>query len=530
MARRYLLEERVASGTMGEVWRASDTRRARTVAVKLLHADLSESAAARVRFKSEATVVAALNSPQIATVYEYGEEPDGDTVRSYLVMEWIKGRSLAELLTQKPRLHVHETVRVITEAAEALHAAHVAGIVHRDVKPGNILITNDFAVKLIDFGIASARDESTGDESGKILGTLAYLSPEQITHWRLTPGVDVYALGIVAYECLAGAPPFGSDVPAETLAGHLSRTPAPLPPRVPEPIAEVILKAIRKRAVNRWQSAAEFASALREAAATPPPAPTSPATPTPEPAPRATSDPRPKPGRRRMTLQLVGLITVLALIAVAVLLLWPSLFSGQSDQDTIPDQRAAADSGTDDESDDPTSPDDESSESTKSAGKPGDPASKSDEPSDDPTSGDDDPGGGQTVPDLKGTQTYMVEYTLQQHGYENSSGKAQSEKPGEENCVVTAQSPSAGTEASPSTTIIYYYRAPVYGCGNESRISSVDYQPMTTPSQPSVIRDTMRRRYVSRRGLRGDRPRLGGEPVSLEGAHRIRIDGRGLAR
>ncbi|GLZ79261.1 hypothetical protein Afil01_40680 [Actinorhabdospora filicis] len=262
---RYRLEERIAAGGMGDVWRGTDTRLRRPVAIKMLHPGLSDDDEFRARFVSEATVVAALNTRSVAAIYDCGEEDTPDGVRAYLIMELVQGRSLAEVLHEKGRLSAAQTIRVIAAAADGLRAAHTAGIVHRDIKPANILITGRGTVKIIDFGIARSADGTGLTRSGQVIGTVAYSAPEHLSDADPSPAGDVYSLGIVAYECLSGAPPFDGRAVAAIIYAHLSQEPPPLPADVPPALSEAIMKALRKDPADRWRTAQEFARACRSA-------------------------------------------------------------------------------------------------------------------------------------------------------------------------------------------------------------------------------------------------------------------------
>ena len=250
---------------MGEVWRGLDTRLDRTVAIKVLHSGLSGDAVFRQRFHGEARAVAALQAPGVVNLYDYGEDTGGDSrVVSYLIMEFVEGISLRDRLAERGSLPVDEVLDLTAQAADALHAAHRVGIVHRDVKPGNILLKHNGRVKLVDFGIARAQGASRLTETGTIMGSVSYVSPEQLCSQEITGVSDVYSLGVVAYECLAGVKPFAGDTPATIITDQLHRTPPPLPASVPGPVAETVLTALRKDPGDRWTSAAAFATACRE--------------------------------------------------------------------------------------------------------------------------------------------------------------------------------------------------------------------------------------------------------------------------
>jgi serine/threonine-protein kinase len=259
---RYRLDERIAAGGMGEVWRGHDETLGRTVAVKLLHANLSDDPVFRARFEAEARHAAALHDPHIATVFDYGNEADaGGGYRSYLVMEYVDGRPLSQLLRgPMPPEHV---VSLLGQAAGALGAAHAAGIVHRDVKPANFLVTPDGMLKITDFGVARARGASHLTDTGTVVGTPAYVAPEVAEGREATPLSDIYSLGVVLYECLAGRRPFVADNPVAVALAHLREEPPPLPDTVPAHLRELTMRAMAKAPQARPQSAAEFAAVLR---------------------------------------------------------------------------------------------------------------------------------------------------------------------------------------------------------------------------------------------------------------------------
>ncbi|MQM24161.1 serine/threonine protein kinase [Glycomyces albidus] len=263
IAGRYRLEQRLAAGGMGAVWRGTDTRLNRVVAVKLLHSGLSGNDRFRARFHQEAQAVAQLQSPGIVALYDYGEEHAPEGLVSYLVMELVRGEALDNVLRQRRRLSPGETLKIMASAAEALDVAHQAHIIHRDIKPGNLLVGADGSVKIVDFGIAAAKGGAGLTETGTVMGTLAYASPEQLQGAQLTGATDLYSLGIVGYEALAGRPPFAGNEPTAAIAGHLTGQPAPLPPDVPAPVAQIIMRCLAKDPRQRFASAAELARVCR---------------------------------------------------------------------------------------------------------------------------------------------------------------------------------------------------------------------------------------------------------------------------
>jgi serine/threonine-protein kinase len=265
IADRYRLDAVIASGGMGSVWRAEDERLERPVAVKVLHAGLDGAQRSRDRFEREAKTLASLKGPGCVEVYDFGEERDGDRTVPFLVMELVEGVSLAELLHEEERLDPARTMRIVADAAEALAAAHRRGIVHRDVKPGNILVDADDRVKVVDFGISLFAHRWRLTPSDTVLGTAPYVSPEQLRGKDVTGASDLYSLGAVAFECLAGKPPFDAADPAAVIHGHLYSDPPPLPEDVPAEVAGVITKSLRKAPEERWESGERFAAAARAA-------------------------------------------------------------------------------------------------------------------------------------------------------------------------------------------------------------------------------------------------------------------------
>ncbi len=254
---------------MGEVWRATDTTLGRTVAVKLLKPEYADDPSFRSRFTTEARHAAALHHPGVAAVYDFGEStrPDGSgSARPYLVMELVDGQPLSALLRPGQPLDPAATRDLLAQAADAIGAAHAAGIVHRDVKPANLLVTPSRRVKITDFGIARALEGIGLTETGQVMGTPQYLSPEQAEGRPATPASDVYSLGVVAFECLAGRRPFVAETAVATALAHL-REPVPeLPAEVPADLAAVVRRALSKKPGDRYPDATAFAAALRDPA------------------------------------------------------------------------------------------------------------------------------------------------------------------------------------------------------------------------------------------------------------------------
>jgi serine/threonine protein kinase len=255
---RYTLTEPIAAGGMGEVWAATDTVLGRTVTVKLLNPALSQESGFIERFRAEARHSAALHHPNITTVFDYDE--DGAT--AYLVMELVAGQPLSRIISERAPLSAQETSSILIQAAMALEAAHQGGVVHRDVKPANILITPDGTAKLTDFGISRAVDSAPLTQTGQVLGTAQYLSPEQALGQSATASSDIYALGVVGYEMLTGQRPFQADTIMATALAHISQPPPPLPDTVPLGVADMISACLAKAPADRPTSAAAVAHAL----------------------------------------------------------------------------------------------------------------------------------------------------------------------------------------------------------------------------------------------------------------------------
>ncbi len=251
---RYTLGDRIASGGMGDVYQARDDVLERVVAVKILRPDTSEEEVFARRFRSEALYTANLSHANIATVYDYGED---DSV-AYLVMELVPGEPLSALVRREGAMDPARVRSIIGQAALALGAAHEAGVVHRDVKPANILITPDGTVKLTDFGIARAVDGSGETLTGEVLGTPHYLSPEQALGDSASGASDLYALGVVAHEMLTGRRPFDKNTPVATALAQVNDPPPPLPPHVPDELRSLIEQCLSKKPEDRPRSAREL--------------------------------------------------------------------------------------------------------------------------------------------------------------------------------------------------------------------------------------------------------------------------------
>ncbi|MFG1879874.1 protein kinase [Sphaerisporangium sp. NPDC049003] len=266
LAGRYRLDVRLGAGGMGEVWRGEDTVLARTVAVKVLLPGRMDDPGFAARFQGEARAMATINHPGVVDVYDYGvSDVPGDGPTAYLVMRFVDGEPLDRLLTRLTRIAPEPAMELISQAASALQAVHDRGIVHRDVKPGNLLVRPDGTLVLTDFGIARADMGHRLTDAGMVLGTAAYCAPEQAEGQPVTPAVDLYALGVVAYECLAGYRPFDGDTPVTIALKHIREDPPPLPPDVPPAVRHLVERALVKDPARRWRSAAEMSVAARQA-------------------------------------------------------------------------------------------------------------------------------------------------------------------------------------------------------------------------------------------------------------------------
>ncbi|MGY1777462.1 serine/threonine protein kinase [Geodermatophilus sp. SYSU D00804] len=270
---RYELSRLIAAGGMGQVWRGTDVLLHRPVAVKVLRSEYTGDPTFLARFRAEAQHAAALNHPNIAAVYDYGETTARDTAGdtgetlAYLVMELVEGQPLSALLRREGRLDTSTTLSVLGQTAAALSEAHRAGLVHRDVKPGNILVRADGSVKITDFGIAWSAGSVPLTQTGQVIGTPQYLSPEQAEGHLATPASDVYALGLVGYECLTGHPAFDGDNAVTIALKQLRSDPEPLPDTLPRDVRTLIRRALAKDPAARMPDGAAFVAAVEDARA-----------------------------------------------------------------------------------------------------------------------------------------------------------------------------------------------------------------------------------------------------------------------
>src|SRR4051812_49717627 len=249
---------------MGDVWRGTDVVLGRVIAVKVLKPAMLSDAEFAARFYGEARMMAAFRHPGVVEVYDYssGGESPGDDDCAYLVMAYVEGEPLSARLKEVGRLGVTETMSIVAQTADALHAAHEHGTIHRDVKPGNLIVKPNGAVILVDFGVARSTAVTSMTGLNAIVGTALYMAPEQVAKGNVTPATDIYALGAVAYHCIAGHPPFDGDNALQVALRHLEDDPEPLPSNVvPPAVRELISRAMAKHPDDRFANAAEFAEA-----------------------------------------------------------------------------------------------------------------------------------------------------------------------------------------------------------------------------------------------------------------------------
>ncbi|MDA1359625.1 serine/threonine-protein kinase [Glycomyces luteolus] len=485
---RYRLDAPIASGGMGTVWRGFDTRLKRAVAVKILKSGFERDENARARFEHEAQAVASLRHNGIAALHDYGETADEQgAILSYLVMELIEGRSLAEVLLGGP-MDPAEAMRLCAQVAGALQAAHEAGIIHRDVKPANIILDERGRAVLVDFGIALSAGRTAITESGLLLGTLYYASPEQLEGHELTIATDVYSLGAVAYECLAGTPPFTGDTAGTILNGHLNQPPPQFPETVPPAPAAVVFQALAKSPENRWNSASAFAEAGLRAAEHPEephadpalfaPAPAMPAPTGPHPFPAPVLPPRPSKRKRLMVIMPTAAVAIVAAAAAVMLSPWFSeAGDGGGEQGTLAVEGASSASERAPAAAATSTPGPSASETTSTAAAEAD--GKTTEPADDggaeeAIGGEDEnePSQGSTeddsgtvegsppnLPDVRGIDYIDARDELVSQGWEKVSLVPDSNDPdnGQTECSVLYQDPDPGSPTDYDTPITLTY-------------------------------------------------------------------------
>jgi serine/threonine-protein kinase len=268
---RYELEGVIGRGGMAEVYRARDLRLDRVVAIKTLRPDLARDQTFQARFRREAQSAASLNHPSIVAVYDTGEDMSTGVPVPYIVMEYVDGRTVRDLLIEGHRLLPERTLEIVGGVLRALEYSHQAGIVHRDIKPGNVMVTRNGDIKVMDFGIARAMSDAqaTMTQTAQVIGTAQYLSPEQARGERVDARSDLYSTGCLMYELLTGRPPFTGDSPVAIAYQHVRENPIPpsrLDPDIPPWADAIVLKAMAKPAGDRYQSAAEMQADIQRAA------------------------------------------------------------------------------------------------------------------------------------------------------------------------------------------------------------------------------------------------------------------------
>jgi serine/threonine-protein kinase len=265
LAGRYRLDRLVANGGMAQVWEATDETLRRRVAVKILHDHLADATTV-ARFRAEGVTAARLTHPGVVAIFDTCSDGGLDAI----VMEYVDGPTLRDALDQHGAMPPRRVVPIVLDIADALHAAHRLGLVHRDVKPANVLLCTDGSVKVTDFGIAKVRDDSSTDLTlpGTFLGTAKYLAPEQVEGKPVDARADVYSLGVVMYEMLSGTAPYGGDSDAAIALARLQRPPRPLhqvAPGVPPTLEAIVGRAMQRRPADRFPGMVELRAALAAA-------------------------------------------------------------------------------------------------------------------------------------------------------------------------------------------------------------------------------------------------------------------------
>ena len=255
---RYQLVERIAIGGMGEVWKARDLRSGRMVAAKILRPELTGDEIFLSRLRAEAANSRGLRHPNLAVVLDAGER-DGS---GWLIMELVQGRPLSDVLAEKGTMAPSEILPILAQVARALQVVHDANVVHRDVKPSNILINQEGLAKLTDFGISTGRNQRPMTATGMVMGTAQYLAPEQAMGNMATPAGDIYALGIIAYEALMGQRPFTGSTQVDIAFAHVNEPVPELPESVPAEVRQIIMELLAKQPGDRPATARELARRL----------------------------------------------------------------------------------------------------------------------------------------------------------------------------------------------------------------------------------------------------------------------------
>lgn len=255
---RYQLVERIALGGMGEVWRATDLRSGRAVAAKILRPELAGDEVFLARLRAETQNSKGLRHPNLAVVLDSGERGGS----GWLIMELVHGRPLSDILNERGTLPAAEIFPILAQTARALQVVHDAGVVHRDVKPSNILITREGLAKLTDFGISTSTNQLPMTAEGMVMGTAQYLAPEQAMGNPAAPSADLYSLGIIAYEALTGHRPFTGSTQVDIAFSHVNDPVPPLPSKLPQEVREMVMSLLEKKPANRPKTAREVSRML----------------------------------------------------------------------------------------------------------------------------------------------------------------------------------------------------------------------------------------------------------------------------